>query len=487
VLFSSIQYTIFLPIVVAACWLATPKQRRVVLLVASYVFYGWWDWKLLGLLVLATASTYVGGLVLARSMPDAQRRLLLVYALAVPLGTLVAFKVYGFFVSELQDGSASFGLQLVGPGVELVVPVGLSFYTFQACSYVIDVYRGDQDAIRSPVDHALFVSFFPQLLAGPILRARQLVPQLQALPTRPDPTQTMEGLELILTGLFKKVALADPLTTRSVELVAGLEGGVQDIGTVQAVLAAASAVLGGYFDIAGYVDMARGSAKLLGIDMQPNFVQPLTRSKHFQDFWRRWQITIMGWFRDYVFSPLRGRRPSAWRESAAVVGTFVAVAFWHSGLLTWVIWALLVSGTLIVETAVRRRLAARRRARRGGVPAGRSPAQQGWRRLRGVLYTWVVLLLTSVWVGAPSIDAALDGYRSFVSMSVGTVGSDAVVWFAYGLGALILLDRRERVVQLRERTWDPPTWTRTLAGGYMLLAILVLSGADSRPFIYLQF
>jgi D-alanyl-lipoteichoic acid acyltransferase DltB (MBOAT superfamily) len=488
-LFNSVQYAVFFAIVLTAFWALPQRWKRHLLLVASYVFYGWWDWKLLALLAFTTASTYVGGRVLARPQARLQRRILLAYSLLAPLGTLVAFKAYGFFVSDLQDGSAAFGLQVVGPSVELIVPIGLSFYTFQSVSYVIDVYRDDQRAITSPIDYALFVSFFPQLLAGPILRARQLVPQLQNLPTRARPTRVVEGCELLVTGLFKKVVLADTLATSGSDvLTSGVIGG-ERLTTVVGLLGMASAFLANFFDIAGYTDMARGSAKLLGIDMQPNFVQPLTRSRNFQDFWRRWQITIMGWFRDYVFAPLRGRRPSAAREAFALIGTFIVVALWHSGRPTWLIWGVLVASVLIVETAVRRRLVERRRARarRSAAGSGTSPGRTPTRRLLGLAYTWMVLLLTSVWLGAPNVQTALDSYQAILHPSIGALDPDAIVVLTVGVLALVLLDRRERVAYRLEGTWDPPGTARILAVGVMVVAVVLFSGSPVQPFIYLQF
>ncbi|OWY60692.1 hypothetical protein B7486_67830, partial [cyanobacterium TDX16] len=232
-----------------------------------------------------------------------------------------------------------------------------------------------------------------------------------------------------------------------------------------------------------------GSAKLLGIDMQPNFVQPLTRSRSFQDFWRRWQITIMGWFRDYVFGPLRGRRPTATREALALIGTFLTVALWHSGKATWIIWALLVAGVLIVETAVRRRLVARRRerARRSGTKGSVAPHRGPARRLASLAYVWTVLLLTSVWLGAPTISDAWGSYGALLDPRIGDVDPDAVYLLVGGLALLVLLDARERRAYRAEGSWDPPGFARVLAFGAMVVAIVVASGSPVQPFIYLQF
>ena len=257
-------------------------------------------------------------------------------------------------------------------------------------------------------------------------------------------------------------------------------------------LGIASGILGDFFDIAGYIDMARGSAKLLGVDMQPNFIQPLTRSRYFGDFWRRWQITIMGWFRDYVFRPLRGHKPSGLRESAALVATFLTVGLWHSGRVTWLIWGALTACVLIAETWVRRRLAARRRvlvrkAKEQGRPLP-GAARPAWlRRAYGLAYVYVVLMLSVVWLGAPSVGSALQAYRVLVVPKAGAVDGASALVFVLAAVALVLLDQRERVMYRVEGTWDPPTWRRMAGFAVMVVGVVVYSGASSQPFVYFQF
>jgi D-alanyl-lipoteichoic acid acyltransferase DltB (MBOAT superfamily) len=492
VLFNSVQYAVFLAVVLAVFWNVPDRARLPVLLVASYVFYGWWDWWLCFLLAFTTVATWVAGRTLARMEDGPARTVVLLYGLAVPLGTLVAFKLAGFFVSDVGEGTG-IGLQLIGPGVELLVPVGLSFYTFQAVSYVVDEYRREQKATPSLLDHALYISFFPHLLAGPILRSNRLVPALHRIPEHNTSARTAEGLELLLTGLFKKVVLADTLTASGVGLLTG--PGIRDIGdltTVRGLVGVASGVLGDFFDIAGYIDMARGSAKLLGIDMQPNFIQPLTRSRYFGDFWRRWQITIMGWFRDYVFRPLRGRKPSGLRESAALIATFITVGLWHSGKVTWLIWGVLTASVLITETWVRRRLATRRRllvkqAKAAGRPPPGAWRPEWFRRAYGLLYVYVVLALTVVWLGAPDAPSALHAYRLLVVPSAGPIDGAALLTLVLGATALVLLDQRERVMYRVEGAWDPPTRARMLGFAVMVVGVVVYAGASSQPFVYFQF
>jgi D-alanyl-lipoteichoic acid acyltransferase DltB (MBOAT superfamily) len=505
VVFNSFEYVLFLATTVAAFWLCPWAYRRHLLLGASVAFYGLWDWRLLGLLALTTVGTFFLGALIHRLPDGAARTLALLYALALSLGVLVVFKVYAFFVLD-SIGSGSFAASVASPALELAVPVGLSYYTFMAASYVIDISRREQEPASSLLDYALFVAFFPHLLAGPILRAKRLIPNIQHLPRRPDPTTTLEGLELLLTGFFKKIVLGDPLVASALNLIAGGgDGTVGENGSLMSLLGLVSFTLGAFFDVSGYIDIARGSARLLGVEMQPNFAQPLTRSKNFTDFWRRWQITVMAWFRDYVFRPLRGgaRRPAEGREVFALFATFLVVGAWHGVGPTWIIWGACTGAILTAERVVRTRSASRRRSlaatqtgargRGPGTPAAgdttrsrRGPVRHGptpW----GLAYTLVAFLFVMVWVIAPDVSSALDLYRSLFGFEVGTTDWDGVVLAAGGIVGLVLTDRRELVRDERVGVWDPPTNLRLLGFGVMLVLIVVFSGAVTRPFFYLRF
>src|SRR4051812_4132631 len=317
-LFNSIQYGVFLLAVFVVFWSAPKKYRRQILLVASYFFYGTWDWRLLGLLVLATGGSWLAG----RAIPGTvgtTRKLIAGAGVAASLGVLLGFRFYGFFAgsSSVSSVPTAFG----GAAVKVAIPIGLSFIAFQAISYVMDVYRGVIPPSDSLLDFALYVAFFPHLLAGPIMRASRLIPAFHDGPQRPNPLQLQEGGELILIGLFKKVALADPIITLVTRQATDLNG----VGSGTMWMLWLAGLIAAYFDITGYIDIARGSAMLLGITLQPNAIQPLLRSTNLADFWRRWQVTVMMWFRDYVYLPVRGRRrPSEQRELLALLVSFVA-------------------------------------------------------------------------------------------------------------------------------------------------------------------
>jgi len=501
VLFSSIEYlAVFLPLVVLVSWLTPPHPRRWVLLVASYLFYGWWDWRLLLLLGLTTVSTWIGAGLIPRMPSSAARKVVLGYSLLLSAGVLLIFKYYAWFVGSISEPeSLDLTVSLGIDSIDLLIPVGLSFYTFQSISYLVDVYRGEQKPTRSLLDYALYVAFFPHLLAGPILRARRLLPKIQALPTRPDPVQTAEGLELILLGLFKKVAVADPLVRAGIDSVVRADAAGSP-GTFVTEVALGLGILGGFFDISGYIDLARGSAKLLGIDMQHNMAEPLTRSRNLTEFFRRWQITIMTWFRDYVFRPLRGDRPGAGRESAALFGTFFVVALWHGISPTWFVYGTLTGGLMVAERTLRTRRVARQRAARlarreakrsGGstvveAPAGLQAAPPWLRSAAGLAYVYAALALTLVWVAVPDLESGVTAYRWLFSFR-GGLDLEAAAVLAYGGAVVVLTDRRQRRLIEREGTWDPPGTLRAVAFGAMVAAVLVFAGSASEPFIYFQF
>jgi D-alanyl-lipoteichoic acid acyltransferase DltB (MBOAT superfamily) len=487
VLFNSIEYLVFLAVVCGLCWFVVPTSgRRYLLLAASYFFYAWWSWQLVGLLVFVTAASWLGARVLHRMPDSSARRLVLAYTLALTIGVLVAFKVYGYFLTDLDGGVDPAGL--LSPSVGIFVPLGLSYYTLQAASYVIDVARREQEPEPSPVDYALFVAFFPHLLAGPILRARRLIPEFK------DPAPTLgrnhrnEGLELLLVGLGKKIVFGDVLTSAARSLLA--EPG--QVSAPMVVVGLAAAIVGVYFDVSGYIDVARGSARLLGVHLPPNFAQPLTRSHSFTDFWRRWQITIMAWFRDYVYRPLRGRSRSLGREHVALVLTFVVVAAWHGSGAPWFVWALFTSGVLVVERTVQHHAAARRRAARAaGEGAGAAGRPSPWgirlRRAGSLAYVWACVLLMTVWITAPSVGDGIELLEGLVTLRSGESDVDAVAYLLLALVALVLFDRREVVRVAREGQLDPATNLRLTAFASLVVGIVVFSGNAPQAFLYFQF
>lgn len=478
-LFTSLQYAGFLTVVVLAHWALPPKARPALLLVASYAFYATWDWRLLGLLALATVVSWGTG----RSLPtaaDPRRRLLLALAVLTSVGVLALFKVV-----EAVTGGAGQGAGGGGDDVGWIVPVGLSFFTFQAISYVVDIYRRELEPADSFVDVALYIAFFPHLLAGPIVRASKLIPAFHATPRRPDRVQWAEGGELILFGVFKKVVLADPIIGH----LGTLAVDPSSMGTVNGLVGSVAGVAAAYFDITAYVDIARGSAKLLGIDMQRNSLSPLLRSTGYADFWRRWQLTVMMWFRDYVYRPLRGDGRSGARETAALFGSFAVLGVWHGLSVGWVVWGALSGVIIVAERAIQSRGAAKRRAalvaaRRAGRRPRRPKANPRWVRL-GITYllVWVTLPLIS----AAGVQDVLDTYGVFLHPKGAATDWDLVVLAAMAVGGLFALDGRERRREARTGQADPLTTRRVAAFALCVVGIVVFSGAEAQSFLYFRF
>jgi D-alanyl-lipoteichoic acid acyltransferase DltB (MBOAT superfamily) len=334
--FTSGIFWVFLPVVLLL--FHGPLRHRLqgqnlLLLIASYTFYGWWDWRFLSLIIVSTATDFLIARHLERpGLSAVQRRLTLFASLFVNLGLLGVFKYAGFFVESWVDAWAGLGVEMHKPSLEIVLPVGISFYTFQTLSYTIDVYRGQLKASRHPLEFAAYVSFFPQLVAGPIERATRLLPQLQRL--RPvTPTAVKIGLRLIAYGLFKKVVIADSAAGYANAAFAdpsAFTGPVLVIGVIAFALQI-------YGDFSGYSDIAIGLGRLFGIRLRSNFRFPYF-SRNVAEFWRRWHVSLNTWFRDYLYIPLGGSRGGKWKSLRNIAVVFLVSGLWHGANWTFVVW-----------------------------------------------------------------------------------------------------------------------------------------------------
>ncbi|MFK7924716.1 MAG: MBOAT family protein [Bacteroidia bacterium] len=333
--FNSIEFAIFLPLVFLLYWSRLRrhlKAQNLLILVASYVFYGWWDYRFLALIIFSSALDYLIGFKVAQAPTKRIAKRWLGLSLMSNLGMLGVFKYYDFFVHSLMDGLGGMGLSLDWPTLNIILPVGISFYTFQTLSYTIDIYRGKLKPCEDPVTFFAFVSFFPQLVAGPIERATHLLPQFQEQRsfTRQNARQ---GLELILWGLFKKVVIADRLS-QYVEVVFNSPENFSGITIIIATVFFAFQI---YCDFSGYSDIAIGTAKLFGFDLMVNFRTPYF-SRSLKEFWSRWHISLSTWFRDYVYIPLGGNRASTARWLSNLLLTFLISGLWHGAAWTFIIW-----------------------------------------------------------------------------------------------------------------------------------------------------
>jgi D-alanyl-lipoteichoic acid acyltransferase DltB (MBOAT superfamily) len=332
--FASIEYLVFLVLIWATyCVLARPWQN-LLLLAASYYFYAQWDWRFLSLIAISTVIDYVAGRVLGRSERDAVRRAALTVSVVANLGLLAFFKYFNFFVDSFVHLLQSWGFPSHRLTLEIVLPVGISFYTFQTMSYTIDVYRRKLAATRDFLTFALFVSYFPQLVAGPIERATHLLPVLQR-PRKVTLSNLRQGCFLILLGLVKKLTIADGLSGL-VDSIYGTSAELSGADVLLATYAFAFQILG---DFSAYTDIARGSSKLFGIELMDNFNAPYF-AKGPADFWRRWHISLSTWLRDYLYIPIGGNRYGPLRTYRNLLITMILGGLWHGAAWNFVLWGL---------------------------------------------------------------------------------------------------------------------------------------------------
>lgn len=547
--FNSFQYAAFLALVVFGYWALPRHPRKLLLLAGSYVFYAWVDVRFTAILLATTLVDFAVARVMGRSDDPRLRRLLLTVSVGSNLLTLAFFKYFDWFRVPVEQALEAIGFNDPSVALVVVLPVGISFYTFSTLSYTIDVYRREIEPTPSLVDFMVFISYFPHLLAGPIIRAKRMLPQIVDLPTSPKREQMREGLELIFIGLFQKVAIADALSPATAQVFSQFGDGTGPAGPgwVNLWVATLAAVIQFTFDFAGYSNIARGSSKLLGIELPYNFRQPLTRSRNFRDFWRRDHMTMMAWFRDYLYRPLRGRgRGWAWSAVCLCI-VFALSGLWHDDGLVWITWGFVMGGVLSIELWVSQRADARRRAARkaaraaaraerealgeggaagdGGEPVPVPTADLGgpagtalevtetrasggiirrrdrqaeltavasvsrlpsWWPIVAPVYVFIMVAVQHAWVRTGSVESSLRLYGQLAWPRFAPVDQNLVLLFAYALVALLLLDRREAEIERNEGKPDPMTLGRAVAYGAMVVLIVVFSGQAPVPFVYFQ-
>lgn len=333
-LFNSLAFALYLPIVFLLYWLVFKKLRwqNAFIVIVSYIFYGWWDWRFLVLIAITTFCSFYSGILLEKSESTKLRRLYLWGNVSLNLAILCVFKYYNFFVENLQSLLSPMGITLSNITLDLILPVGISFYTFQALSYSIDVYKRKINATRNVIAFFAFISFFPQLVAGPIERATNLLPQFLRKRSF-DYDRAVDGCRQMLWGLFKKMVIADNCAVYVNQVFANPD----EFGGVNLWLAALCFTFQIYGDFSGYSDIAIGVAKMFGINLMRNFRSPYF-SRDIAEFWRKWHISLTTWFRDYIYIPLGGSRC---KKSKVVRNTFIIFlvsGFWHGAEWTFIAW-----------------------------------------------------------------------------------------------------------------------------------------------------
>lgn len=337
-LFNSLEFVVFLPIVFGIYWLISSKRVRsqnLFLMVASYIFYGWWDWRFLSLILFSTCVDYIVGRQLNTQNDPLKRKILFWISVSVNLGFLGFFKYYNFFVDNFVAAFTFLGNEIQAGTLNIILPVGISFYTFQTLSYTIDVYRRKIEPTKDFIAFSAYVSFFPQLVAGPIERASHLLPQFKR-ERYFDYTTAMDGMRQILWGMFKKVVIADNCAHVANYVFANT---AESNGSAL-VLGALFFTFQIYGDFSGYSDIAIGTARLFGFRLMRNFAFPYF-SRDIAEFWRRWHISLSTWFRDYLYIPLGGSRVGRWMQIRNVFIVFIVSGFWHGANWTFILWSAL--------------------------------------------------------------------------------------------------------------------------------------------------
>ncbi len=466
-LFNSYSFLFgFLPCVLLGWWgLARWRPLRLAFLTgASWFFYAWWDWRFLPVLILATSIDYVAGLWIARTEIEARRRLLLVVSLATNVGILAYFKYAGFFLGSLDGIGRATGIGAPLPSLHVVLPIGISFYTFNSMSYTIDIFRRRIDPTHDPLEYTTFVALFPHLIAGPIVRFTDLAGQLRRLTPKLTAEQASLGVFFLSCGLAKKLVIADQLHP----YVTQLYGAHAQLGLVTGWAAAVGYSLQLYFDFSGYSDMAVGLAFLLGFRFPQNFNSPF-KAENISDFWRRWHMSLSTWFRDYLFIPLGGSQRGARRTVANLVITMFLAGLWHGAAWTFVVWGL-VHGTFLGGHAVLRRM-------------GLTPRSATVNRI----ITLAVVCAAFVIFRSPSLPVAGDVLSSMAGLHGLDTGSrlHALLPVQFGLLIAALLV----FVNVAPNTWQVrvrPSIVHGLASG-LAAAIAIMTIAHPHPFIYFQF
>jgi len=474
VLFNQWSFLVFF-VVVFGGYLILLRHRRAqnaFLLAASYGFYAFWDWRFLGLLFLSTVADFAIGIWLGDAKSNERRRFLVRASVVLNLGFLGVFKYFNFFAGTFGVALAKLGVHASLPTLSVILPVGISFYTFMSLSYTIDVYRGDTKPARSFLDYALFVAYFPHLVAGPIVRDTVLLPQLQRTRTV-TAAGVQSGALLVLLGLVRK--LTADYVAGDVEAAFARPAIHGSAGLAVAVVLFALQIYG---DFAGYTDIARGVSRMMGIELVRNFEHPYFAT-NITVFWRRWHMSLSSWLRDYLYIPLGGNRGSAWAGYRNLMLTMLLGGLWHGASWNFVVWGGLHGLALSVHKLWLR---------------GRKPPEEATLSLSSIgswalTMTWVCVAW--VFFRAPTFESAVAVLRGITALRGGGAPGGSMSALLQHLGivtaVLLLVD----VPQRRHR--DETAWLRwpwvargLLYASLVLLAVLLHVSRDV-PFIYFQF
>ncbi len=466
-IFSSLDFLVFfLAVFVCVVLLPTNRSKKILLLLASWCFYAYWDWRFLGLILLSTITDYWVGGKLGQTRSHKGRKVLLMFSLGVNLGLLGFFKYYNFFIESLSPIFSSLGLH-VGT-LDILLPVGISFYTFQTLSYTLDIYRRHMEPHESLLDFALFVGFFPQLVAGPIVRASHFLPQLgNRIVVTPD--NLKEGFRFFVFGFVKKVFVADRIAI----FVDPVFANAAAFDTLTLWTASVGYTLQIYFDFSGYSDMAIGLARVFGFDLGRNFDFPYL-SRSVSEFWRRWHISLSSWVRDYLYIPLGGNRMGDLRTSLNLFVCMLVMGLWHGASWTFVAWGALHGVWLVVE----------RFTRRESLEAVDSPPSQLF--VDGLQWSSSFLMVNFSWVlfRAQSFDSAYEIINRMVVPTSGVTWVSPFVLFVFVATGIVHWMHVIGVSACFLKRWD---WYLPGVLFSLMWLAMVFAPREFAPFIYFQF
>jgi D-alanyl-lipoteichoic acid acyltransferase DltB (MBOAT superfamily) len=486
-IFNSIDFAIFCPVVFFLYWFVFNKNlqwQNGLVAITSYFFYGWWDWRFLFLLFFSTAVDFIVGLELARATNQRRRKAILLISIVVNLGLLGFFKYYNFFVDSFVEAFSFFGNRISPNTLDIILPVGISFYTFQTLSYSIDVYRNKIKPTRDFIAFAAFVTFFPQLVAGPIERATNLLPQFFRKRTF-DQVEAVDGLRQILWGLFKKIVIADNCANYANTIfndASSHSGATLALGAVFFAIQI-------YGDFSGYSDIAIGTSRLFGFDLMQNFAFPYF-SRDIGEFWRRWHISLSTWFRDYVYVPLGGSRGSLWTKVRNIFAIFLISGFWHGANWTFIVW-----GGLNAIYFLPLLLQNKNRQHLNVVAEGKS--LPSLKEFCQIVLTFGLTTFAWIFFRSESVASAFDYCKRMMLGLVNTASFHEAYNFLttqMGFGRLLILCLffivewmgRGNKYALEDFALKWPR-TRRLAFYYCIIILIVLYPGLKQEFIYFQF
>jgi alginate O-acetyltransferase complex protein AlgI len=486
--FNSVTFLIFLAIVLVAYYRLGQRGQNRLLLAASYVFYGWWDWRFVSLLVLTSGFDYWCARWIEAQPTPSRRKWLLSFSMIINLGVLCIFKYFNFFAGSLEHVLAVFGMKASFPVIHVILPVGISFYTFLSMSYTIDVYRGELKAARNPVDFLLYVAFFPHLVAGPIVRASFLLPQCQR-PRVIQASQVADGIWLILMGYVKKVVIADRLAGMVNWGFSQQTPVFSDANSWLVLYAFAFQIYG---DFSGYSDIARGLSKLMGFELTRNFKAPYLVSNP-SEFWQHWHISLSTWLRDYLYIPLGGNQRGRGRTYANLMATMVLGGLWHGAGAAYLLWGFFQGVMLAVHRAWHD-LTGFGTRHGGELPARTLAPRHPWiHRVAGILCVILFFHLTCIgWLlfRAGSVPPQIDQVKVVASHL-----QSLFQWPSNGISPLIqpvvFLGAIAMFFQWRwERMERFSTWQVRAQAAAVVVALAMIASLgvfDGAQFIYFQF